>query len=154
MDLDDSKEARLEEMRKLDEFIIDMEKGFTKTLATLNWTKEGLYKAQNSGVQASVPEHRASDAMQDYYLLSSQKKLEIYKESLRPTPNTGHSVSLEVADVSTSKSKTTFTDIHKLKRDLKRRRMKYRTTKAPPLAYIEELRELINLQMEILSNKS
>lgn len=45
-------------------------------------------------------------------------------------------------------------DLFKLKRDLKRRRMKYRTTKLTPLNYTEELRELINLQMDLLHENS
>lgn len=47
---------------------------------------------------------------------------------------------------------TPFTDLNKLKRDLKRRRVKYRTTKTGPLTYTEELRELINLQMELIND--
>lgn len=47
---------------------------------------------------------------------------------------------------------TPFTDLNKLKRDLKRRRVKYRTTKTAPLTYTEELRELINLQMELIDD--
>lgn len=47
---------------------------------------------------------------------------------------------------------TPFTDLNKLKRDLKRRRIKYRTTKSAPLTYTEELRELINLQMELVND--
>lgn len=47
----------------------------------------------------------------------------------------------------------TFTDLNKLRRDLKRRRVKYRTTKTAPLSYTEELRELINLQMDLVKNK-
>lgn len=36
------------------------------------------------------------------------------------------------------------------KRDIKRRRMKYRTTKEPPLSRTEEVRRLIDTQMEAL----
>ncbi|KAJ6634585.1 hypothetical protein Bhyg_07390 [Pseudolycoriella hygida] len=42
----------------------------------------------------------------------------------------------------------TLADLTKYKRDIKRKRMKYRTTKAPPLTHTEELRGLIALQME------
>lgn len=45
-----------------------------------------------------------------------------------------------------------FTDLNKLKRDLKRRRIKYRTSKTAPLTHTEELRELINLQMELFDD--
>lgn len=45
---------------------------------------------------------------------------------------------------------TPFTDLNKLKRDLKRRRMKYRTARSGPLTYTEELRQLIELQMELI----
>lgn len=48
-------------------------------------------------------------------------------------------------------SANSFTDLNKLRRDLKRRRVKYRTTKTAPLTYTEELRELINLQMELVT---
>lgn len=39
-------------------------------------------------------------------------------------------------------------EIMRQKRDQKRRRQKYRTTKAPPLSYTEEVRQLIGLQNE------
>lgn len=45
-------------------------------------------------------------------------------------------------------------DLNKLKRDLKRRRIKYRTTKTASLTYTEEIRELINLQMELLTENT
>lgn len=41
-----------------------------------------------------------------------------------------------------------LSEMTKLNRDLKRRRMRHRTTKAPPLSHTEELRALIELQME------
>lgn len=45
--------------------------------------------------------------------------------------------------------KKTFAEITKYQRDVKRKRMKYRTTKAPPLTHTEEIRSLISLQMEL-----
>lgn len=50
-------------------------------------------------------------------------------------------------------SSSNYADLNQLKRDLKRRRMKYRTTKTAPLTYTEELRELIQLQMELVKSK-
>lgn len=44
----------------------------------------------------------------------------------------------------------TFAQIVAYKRDIKRRRMKYRTTKQPPLSRTEEVRRLIDTQMEAL----
>lgn len=44
---------------------------------------------------------------------------------------------------------TSYTDLNKLKRDMRRRRMKHRVTKTAPLTYTEEIRELIAMQMEI-----
>lgn len=44
----------------------------------------------------------------------------------------------------------TFAEIVAYKRDIKRRRMKYRTTKEPPLSRTEEVRRLIDTQMEAL----
>lgn len=49
-----------------------------------------------------------------------------------------------------------YTDLNKLKRDMRRRRIKHRVTKTAPLTYTEEIRELIAIQMDIekSSNKT
>lgn len=44
----------------------------------------------------------------------------------------------------------TFDEILAHNRNLKRRRIKYRTTKEPPLSHTEEVRKLISVQMDAL----
>ncbi len=90
------------------------------------------------------------------WLLSRSEKLHIYENAINEG---GHLTEPEMAitfdDGLASSSNTggddkkTFAEITKYKRDVKRKRMKYRTTKAPPLTHTEELRGLISLQMEL-----
>lgn len=89
------------------------------------------------------------------WLLSSSEKLKVYESAVNEG---GHLTEPEMAisfhdgPASTSSNddqQRTFAEITKYKRDIKRKRMKYRTTKAPPLTHTEELRSLISLQMEL-----
>lgn len=88
------------------------------------------------------------------WLLSRSEKLQIYENAINEA---GHLTEPEMAisfndgpaSTSSNDDKKTFAEITKYKRDIKRKRMKHRTTKAPPLTHTEELRSLISLQMEL-----
>lgn len=122
------------------------EKRIEEVLKRIGWTKEHLVakrKAQNQRPATSIDrstEESSSTAQ-------SSHSTEVKGEDLS---------SLYELNALADRNKdlaTTFTDLNKLKRDLKRRRMKHRTTKAAPLTYTEEIRELINNLTEMEQNK-
>lgn len=88
------------------------------------------------------------------WLLPRSEKLKVYENAISEG---GHLTEPEMSilfndgpsSTSTTDDKKTFAEITKYRRDIKRKRMKYRTTKAPPLTHTEELRSLISLQMEL-----
>lgn len=112
-----------------------------------------------SGENVTKFDKTDEERMENYYLLPSGQKLKRYVESRGhiESSTANHtdleSTSIDLTAVPRLKEQASFPDMNKLKRDLKRRRMKYRTTKAPPLTYSEELRELIALQMEMFDKK-
>lgn len=88
------------------------------------------------------------------WLLPSSEKLKVYETAVNDggrltEPEMAISFNDGLASTSSNDDKRTFDEITKYKRDIKRKRMKYRTTKAPPLTHTEELRSLISLQMEL-----
>lgn len=88
------------------------------------------------------------------WLLSRSEKLQLYENTVieggRLTePEMAISINDGLASTSSNDDKRTFAEITKYRRDIKRKRMKYRTTKAPPLTHTEELRSLISVQMEL-----
>lgn len=94
------------------------------------------------------------DVYSPIWLLSSSEKLKVYETAVNDggrltEPEMAISFNDGLASTSSNDDKRTFDEITKYKRDIKRKRMKYRTTKAPPLTHTEELRSLISLQMEL-----
>lgn len=91
---------------------------------------------------------------------SREQKLKNYQEAVKLSTESariyddegmpsGTMANLSVEAKSDGRASTmSLSEMTKLKRDLKRRRMRHRTTKAPPLSHTEELRGLIELQME------
>lgn len=168
MDIENIQENRLEQITELNSFIDHYEDDFNQILLNLSWTKDKLFTAYNTkDVAHTKRAHKTNKTddnnMQEYYLLPNEKKIERYEyilknkktidKNLDMTQFELQATSLDMANKSKAKVQNTFTDINKLKRDLKRRRLKHRTTKAPPLTYTEELRELIGLQMEMFDKK-
>lgn len=165
MDIESINENRLKQITELNSFVEHIENDFNQILSNLNWTQAKLFADYNS--KEVTKKHTNNDAdykaIQEYYLLPVEKKLERYEHTLKSneaidkeldmTQFEFQTTSLDMANKAKAKVQNTFADINKLKRDLKRRRMKYRTTKAPPLTYTEELRELIGLQMEMNDKK-
>lgn len=155
MSASEEQEQRMNQLKELDKFLSDAEGDCMSTLTLMGWTKDGVGQQHRSKEHPVGPKSVTdTNQMQEYYLLPTQKKLELYAQTSQSMASDEQLASFGVADIVVAKQKqNTFTDINKLKRDLKRRRMKYRTTKAPPLTYSEELRELIQLQMEMLEKK-
>lgn len=117
-------------------------------LKSLNWTKDKLPKLNVESVESSKSSAAATESS------ASEVRENIIQS------NETNSIDLNaLSDIySTIKKKKatadTNIDWNKLKRDLKRRRMKYRTTKTAPLTYTEELRELIHMQMDLLQENN
>lgn len=112
---------------------------------------------RRSSSEDSICKHCVSESNPNDYssiwLLSRTEKVKVYENAISKG---GHLTEPEMTisfndglASSTSDDKKTFAEITKYKRDIKRKRMKYRTTKAPPLTHTEELRNLISLQMEL-----
>lgn len=116
-------------------------------LVSLNWTKDKLPESNAKAVKSSetsvvVPESSVSGASTNIIQSNDIKSVDI------------NALSELYSTIKKKKaSAETNIDWNKLKRDLKRRRMKHRTTKTAPLTYTEELRELIHMQMDILQEK-
>lgn len=88
------------------------------------------------------------------WFLSRSEKLQLYENAINESGRlTEPEMAISFIDgpstTNSNDDKKTFAEITKYKRDIKRKRMKYRTTKAPPLTHTEELRSLISLQMEL-----
>lgn len=167
MATDDLKTNRLNQIAELDHFISSIEGDFNQILSDLDWSKDELLKesgGQNEPRKQPKPRKDNNGDLDDYFLLPSEKKLELYEKSLENSEEKHRREQSEMADLSlqsssldlasSSKRHGPIADINKLKRDLKRRRMKHRTTKTAPLTYTEELKELIELQMEIIEKKT
>lgn len=163
MDTIETTNTRHKMIEELTNGISSYETELNNILASLNWSKESLstvHHSENSQrkITANIDKSTAGGP-EDYHLLPTDAKLALYEHALGQSENLNatqiemQSTSMDVASVSRTKGHGSFADLNKLKRDLKRRRMKYRTTKAPPLTYGEELRELIALQMEIFDKK-
>lgn len=145
-----------------------LENQFQCTLASLGWTTASLQTDHEEIASSNKPQIRKkyptineTDTIID--LRTSEQKLNDYNRALEQN---GHFTEPELqipqwdndgggGETGSSNrhsgksSMTTFAEItNKLKRDIKRRRMKYRVTKTPPQSYTEEIRALIGLQMD------
>lgn len=139
---------REKQIQEICQVIDKCENQLDNLLKELDWSKEKLPKLKLSNEIGSVDEKRDATAC------ISEKRENIV--GLKDESFDLNAISELCSTIDKKKSSSIRNiDINKLKRDLKRRRMKYRTTKVAPLTYTEELRELINLQMELVQeNKS
>lgn len=141
----------LKQIEEIQGVVADCESQLNDLLGQFDWTKEELLKPVRTRPKSAREENDEE----------KKEKTKCVDERPRDTAAAvNESVDLDVLaslcatiDKKTSLSNS-YADINKLKRDLKRRRMKYRTTKSAPLTYTEELRELIQLQMELLKSKN
>lgn len=128
---------QIEEIRNV---VVDCESQLNDLLDRFGWTKEELMKTRTD------PKSSQKD--------DSEKEMFAQEQQSDAVAPVDEKFDLDaLADFCPSIDKkashsSSYADINRLKRDLKRRRMKYRTTKTAPLTYTEELRELIQLQME------
>lgn len=132
---------QIEEIR---DAVEDCETQLNDLLGGFGWTKEELMKAEAKPKSAHNED--------------SEKGIFVQEKRTADVASVNEKLDLDAfaklcasIDKKTSQS-SSYADLNKLKRDLKRRRMKYRTTKTAPLTYTEELRELIQLQMELVKN--
>lgn len=134
---------QIEEIR---DGVVDCESQLNDLLNGFGWTKEELMKAGTK--PKSVPK---DDSEKEMFVQEKQKDTVASvneKHDLDALARFCASIDQKASHSSN------YADINRLKRDLKRRRMKYRTTKTAPLTYTEELRELIQLQMEFMESKT
>lgn len=134
------REKQIQDIRKI---IDTCENQLDNLLSELGWSKEKLPKSKLLDKIESV------DEKADLIASTSEKSENIVESKDKSFDLNAISELCSTIDKKKSSSVRNI-DINKLKRDLKRRRMKYRTTKVAPLTYTEELRELINLQMELV----
>lgn len=146
-------EGRQIQLAREAEALAELELQFSKTLSTIGWTEADLsqeHRPRKRNRKSKRPTKKSS--LHPIDLRSRQEKLADYEKAIE---RLGHRTEPELTvpvtqseGPSSSDDRMTFDQITKLRRDLKRRRMKYRNTKTPPLSYTEEIRGLIGLQME------
>lgn len=142
-----SVDERLKQLDEIREKVKIYEAQMDEFLHELGWTREKLPKItklkQENEFETESDAAGSSDSVNDRNI-STRARL--------PTDDLESVVDLCSAIEQKRLTTTPFTDLNKLKRDLKRRRVKYRTTRTGPLTYTEELRQLIDLQMELIND--
>lgn len=142
-----SLEDRLKQLDEIREKVEFYETQMDGLLLELGWTRDKLPKLtkvkQESELETECGAAGSSGSVNDRNIATKQHSQTDDLEAVVDLCSTIEQKRLTA---------TPFTDLNKLKRDLKRRRVKYRTTKTGPLTYTEELRELINLQMELIDD--
>lgn len=139
----DSIEERIKQLNTIRETIQRQENHMNAFLQEIGWTKDKLPKSiEETAPQKSEPSASTSS--------ENPQRIEVND----PTRANDFEAVVDLCSKIEEKRSATngFVDLNKLKRDLKRRRVKYRTTKVAPLTYTEELRELINLQMDLIKD--
>lgn len=142
-----SLEERLKQLDEIREKVKTYETQMDEFLHELGWTREKLPKLtkvkQENELETECDAAGSSGSVNDRNI-STQARL--------ATDDLESVVDLCSAIEQKRLTTTPFIDLNKLKRDLKRRRVKYRTAKTGPLTYTEEIRELIGLQMELIND--
>lgn len=146
-------EERRVQLDREAEALQKLELQFSNTLRLIGWTEAGLSKDHRPPRKRNRKSKRPTkSSLHPIDLRSREEKLADYEKTIERLGHRTEPAELTVPVIhnegrSSSDDRMTFDQISKLRRDLKRRRMKYRT-KTPPLSYTEELRGLISLQME------
>lgn len=136
-----TKEDRIKQLNHIRQTVQRNEDQLNELLQHLNWTKDKLPKQKPKQEIAVVANNEIASTSTEH-----TQKVTQPKDDFDAVVNLCSKISQKQS------AQNTFTDLNKLRRDLKRRRVKYRTTKSAPLSYTEELRELINLQMDLVTN--
>lgn len=136
-------EERIKQLNEIKEKVKVCETQLNGFLQELGWTREKLPKLSEVKEEIVEPERDVAGSN-----FSGNSRKNVINQDVKP-------IDLETvvnlcSKIDQKRSTTSnFIDLNKLKRDLKRRRVKYRTSTAP-LTYTEELRELIELQMDLV----
>lgn len=141
----DCTEERIKQLNEIKEEVKIYESQLNEFLQELGWTREKLPKQpkvkkeqQKVETECEIASSSSSGNLHQNVMSTDAKSIDL------------EAVVNLCSTIDRKRSATTdFVDLNKLKRDLKRRRVKYRTSTAP-LTYTEELRELINLQMDLV----
>lgn len=138
-----SADERIKQLEDLRKTVQTYENQVNHLLTEFGWTKDKLppYKEEVEPTESEFA-GSVSNQSEPVNTVATQSTK---SNDLETVMNIGQKI-----DAKRSNS-ANFTDLNRLRRDLKRRRVKYRTTKTAPLTYTEELRELINLQMELVT---
>lgn len=137
-----SSQSRVDQVKEIIESVEKCEQQMNKLMERLKWSRDKLPKPRKP--MKTVGE---SDELAETEQIDSTIR---------------QSVSLELSEISSDFPEfgdrgklhlTSYTDLNKLKRDMRRRRLKHRVTKTAPLTYTEEIRELIAIQMDIEKNR-
>lgn len=138
----DDIEDRVKQLNEIKNKVNICESELNGFLQELGWTREKLPKSTQIHEVKEEPSEKAPQATAERNPHRNLKVQETKPIDLETVVNLCTTIDQKRA------AATNFIDLNKLKRDLKRRRVKYRTSTAP-LTYTEELRELINLQMDL-----
>lgn len=135
-------DERLKQLDAIRKKVQQCETQVNRLLQEFDWTKDKLPQKEEETKQTECEFTGSSsnESKQNTIVTQTVKSID-----LETVVNIGQRIDAKRLSLSN------FTDLNKLRRDLKRRRVKYRTTKSAPLTYTEELRELINLQMELVT---
>lgn len=160
-------ESRLKQLSDLSTSVSDIEIRYKQILHNIDWTEDALHKNHhklkkpvdvNPDDQNTTTKHITTKNIEwsSIWLLPREEKLKLYEKAVSQQHNSSELTETNFpASMSVTKDdhQMSFSEMNKFKRDLKRRRMKYRTTTAPPLSHTEEMRALIELQMESIVAK-
>lgn len=139
----DSTEERLKQLNEIEEKVKICKTQLNEFLQELGWSREKLPKqpaVKEELIKTECDVAGSTSSGDSHRNVMNQSVKSIDLETVVNLCST-----IDQKRLATSN----FIDLNKLKRDLKRRRVKYRTSSAP-LTYTEELRELINLQMDLV----
>lgn len=140
-------EERLKQLHEIRARVRRYEEFFNEFLAEIGWTKEKTIEGSPKEVtEAEQCDEKGST------LADVRCEKDIQPSTSAPATDFEEIVNFCSTIDQKRASTTNLPDWNKLRRDLKRRRVKYRTTKSAPLTYTEELRELINLQMDLIKD--
>lgn len=139
--------GRLKQLHECKEKVAFYKNQMLEFLQELGWTEEKLLELTKS---KKVKEEIVESGYDVAGSSSSKQSQQVNIKQENSTDDLKAIVDLCSTIDEKRSASNSFVDLNKLKRDLKRRRVKYRTTKNAPLTYTEEMRELINLQMDII----
>lgn len=136
-------ESRVDQVNEILESVERCEQQMDELMDRLQWSTEKLPKAKTpeKHISEEVTEPERIDSVPIQSTSKDKRQLDY---SVSDFPELGGRSKLNV---------TSYIDLNKLKRDMRRRRVKHRVTKTAPLTYTEEIRELIAIQMDIEQNR-